>query len=82
LLIYKRNKLLNQIKANAYGFYNMAELYDINTKQLKNKEYWKSLRSLETSIYNLRTILKDRYKNSTNVEDNKKGFASIFDNVY
>lgn len=82
LLIYKRNKLLNQIKANAYGFYNMAELYDINTKQLKNKEYWKSLQSLETSIHNLRSILKDRYKNATSAKRNKEGFASIFDNVY
>lgn len=81
LLVYKRNKMLSNIKANAFGFINMSELYDVNTKTLKNKEFWKSLQSLETAIDTQRTILKNKYR-SSDKKKNKDGFTSIFDTVY
>ena len=50
-------------------------LWDSNTKTLKNKKYWESLQTLETSIYTHRNILKNRYGNLSNPNQNKKGFS-------
>ena len=80
-LIYVRNKMLAQIKANGFGFTNMSELWDEDNKKLKNKEYWKNLRSLETSIHNLRAILKDRYRSGSKSE-NKNNFGKVFNSIY
>ena len=80
-LIYVRNKMLAQVKANGFGFTNMSELWDEDSKKLKNKEYWKNLRSLETSIYNLRSILKDRYRTGSKSE-NKNHFGKVFNSIY
>lgn len=80
-LIYVRNKMLAQVKANGFGFTNMSELWDEDNKKLKNKEYWKNLRSIETSIHNLRAILKDRYRSGSKSE-NKNNFGKVFNSIY
>lgn len=80
-LIYVRNKMLAQVKANGFGFTNMSELWDEDNKKLKNREYWKNLRSIETSIHNLRAILKDRYR-SGDKSENKNNFGKVFNSIY
>lgn len=80
-LIYVRNKMLAQVKANGFGFTNMSELWDEDNKKLKNREYWKNLRSIETSIHNLRAILKDRYRSGSKSE-NKNNFGKVFNSIY
>lgn len=81
-LLYMRNKMLSQVKSDARGFINMSMLWDSNTKTLKNKKYWESLQTLETSIYTLRNILKNRYSNLSNPNQNKKGFSQVFNSVF
>ena len=81
-LLYMRNKMLSQVKSDARGFINMSMLWDSNTKTLKNKKYWESLQTLETSIYTLRNILKNRYGNLSNPNQNKKGFSQVFNSVF
>ena len=80
-LIYKRNKMLAQIKANGFGFTNMSELWDEDTKTLKNRQFWVNLRKLETSIHNLRATLKDRYRTGSKKE-NKDNFGKVFNSIY
>jgi len=59
----------------------MSELWDEDNKKLKNREYWKNLRSIETSIHNLRAILKDRYRSGSKSE-NKSNFGKVFNSIY
>lgn len=80
-LIYVRNKMLAQVKSNGFGFTNMSELWDDNTKTIKNRDFWVNLRSIETSIYRLRQILKDKYR-TTSKATNKQNFGKIFNSIY
>lgn len=80
-LIYVRNKMLAQIKANGFGFTNMSEIWDDQNKKLKNRDFWVNLRSVETSIYRLRQILKDRYRTNSK-QTNRNNFGRIFNSIY
>ena len=79
-LIYMRNKLLNTVKSGEQGFYDMDQLFDSSTGNLKKRDFWVSLHSLETSIYNLSKHLQNRYP-SPNKQANKSGFKKVFFNI-
>lgn len=79
-LIYMRNKLLNTVKSGEQGFYDMNQIFDSSTGNLKKRDFWVSLHSLETSIYNLSKHLQNKYP-SPNKQANKNGFKKVFFNI-
>lgn len=59
---YDRSKLVKPLKGYDIGVVDWDQLFDESTGTIKNEEFFKKLKQLDTVISDKRSLLKDRYK--------------------